>query len=62
MKALNSLSEEKEVTIQNMELLKSMSCDITEITGEQEQLASELSLLTQQLQGLVQQNATVAKK
>lgn len=61
VKALNSLSEEKAATIQNLETLKSMTCNTEEIIHEQDRLAGELSLLTQQIKELVQKNATVAQ-
>lgn len=48
-------------TIQNLETLKSMTCNTEEIIQEQDRLAGELSLFTQQIKELVQQNATVAQ-
>ena len=60
MKALSSLADAKEATIRNLETLMSMTCDTIEITSEQDRLAGELAIITQQIEGLIHENATVA--
>lgn len=60
MKALSSLADAKEATIQNLVMLMSMTCGTVEITSEQDRLAGELSIIAQQIDGLIRENSTVA--